>query len=285
MMCMTPISVPVRSDMRNASKIRNVVPCGTCPICLSNRRQEWVIRLKEEFRKYYSAYFVTLTYADENCPINYDSDGVCVPSLRKDDLQKFIKRLRKSFKKPLRYYAVGEYGSKTYRPHYHLILFNCSGADNFVAHIVRCWTVDKRPIGHIAVYPCTDRTIGYICKYHVLKGSTPQGADRSFALMSKGIGSPYIERMSRYHKGNLDGAFYSDFEVKMNLPRYYKNKLYSRGELATIAEKSLLTDKGLNLMSQWLSKHPNSSYFKDIQQRYETLKSNYRNKSKFNEKL
>lgn len=64
--------------------------------------------------------FITLTYAPEFLPPN--------SSLNPYDLQLFLKRVRERIK-PLRfrYYAVGEYGEQTLRPHYHLNLFGLSG--------------------------------------------------------------------------------------------------------------------------------------------------------------
>ena len=45
-------------------------------------------------------------------------------TLRKRDYQLFMKRLRKAFPNDkIRFYAAGEYGPKTLRPHYHAILF------------------------------------------------------------------------------------------------------------------------------------------------------------------
>lgn len=59
---------------------------------------------------------VTLTYDDEHLPENH--------MLSKPDLQKFFKRLRnRRAVKSIRYLAAGEYGGKTSRPHYHVVLF------------------------------------------------------------------------------------------------------------------------------------------------------------------
>lgn len=59
--------------------------------------------------------FVTLTYSDENNPVTL------VPK----HLQDFLKRLRKKLEpSKIRFYAVGEYGDQTERPHYHLAIFN-----------------------------------------------------------------------------------------------------------------------------------------------------------------
>jgi len=70
-----------------------------------------------------SASFVTLTYSDENLPFSEDM----YPILCKRDVQLWLKRLRKRFaNKEIRYYLAGEYGPKTRRPHYHVILFGLS---------------------------------------------------------------------------------------------------------------------------------------------------------------
>lgn len=64
--------------------------------------------------------FITLTYADEHLPGDF--------SLDKSHLTKFFKRLRKNIG-PFRYYACGEYGDLTQRPHYHACLFGMDFSD------------------------------------------------------------------------------------------------------------------------------------------------------------
>ena len=61
-------------------------PCGQCIACRLRKRQEWTFRILLEMRSYQYSYFVTLTYNDEVIP----EKG----SLRKKDLQLFLKRLR-----------------------------------------------------------------------------------------------------------------------------------------------------------------------------------------------
>lgn len=60
--------------------------------------------------------FATLSYDDEHLPQDL--------SVSKREVQLFMKRLRKNNDRDIRYFAVGEYGSQTMRPHYHLVLFN-----------------------------------------------------------------------------------------------------------------------------------------------------------------
>lgn len=97
------------------------LPCGNCISCLTNRREQWAIRLIEEAKTVDFKYFLTLTYDDEN--LCYGSGEN--PTLVKMDLQYYLKRLRKLCPvESIRFYAVGEYGTKTLRAHYHLLIFS-----------------------------------------------------------------------------------------------------------------------------------------------------------------
>lgn len=65
--------------------------------------------------------FVTLTYSEENLPY---VDTSSLATLRPKDLQDWLKRFRKAIQPAkIRYYAVGEYGDRSERPHYHAALF------------------------------------------------------------------------------------------------------------------------------------------------------------------
>lgn len=72
----------------------------------------------------YSA-FLTLTYRDEDLPISKQSG---LPTLSPRDLQLWLKKLRKALSPvKVRFFAVGEYGTETQRPHYHVMLFGMKG--------------------------------------------------------------------------------------------------------------------------------------------------------------
>jgi len=62
-----------------------------------------------------SSAFLTLTYSDYFLP----SGETLIPK----HLTDYLKRLRKSYPEKIRYFAVGEYGEISQRPHYHLCLF------------------------------------------------------------------------------------------------------------------------------------------------------------------
>ena len=106
-----------------------LIPCGSCIGCRLEYSRQWANRCMLELQDHDSAYFVTLTYNDEHVPINYYADpetGEAFPSqtLCKRDLQLFLKRVRRRFSDDkIRFFACGEYGPSTMRPHYHMILF------------------------------------------------------------------------------------------------------------------------------------------------------------------
>lgn len=96
-------------------------PCGQCMPCRFNRRRLWTHRIMLEAVQHTDNAFVTLTYSEENLPSVATSS---LPTLQPKDLQDWLKRLRKAIQPAkIRYYAVGEYGDKSQRPHYHLALF------------------------------------------------------------------------------------------------------------------------------------------------------------------
>jgi len=95
------------------------LPCGSCILCRQEQARQWAVRITHEAQLWEENSFLTLTYADANLP-QYNS-------LNYEHLQMFWDRLRahnrrKGEKSP-RYYAVGEYGDKTMRPHYHACIF------------------------------------------------------------------------------------------------------------------------------------------------------------------
>lgn len=225
------------------------VPCGSCGACRANRRVEWSFRLKEELKQSTSAYFITLTYDEDSLPIS--SSGY--PTLIKPDLQKFLKRFRKQQTKytdaKIRYYAVGEYGTTTHRPHYHVISFNAHRAT--MDELSNIWK-----LGYITISPLNDARIHYTTKYHVnyekekrirvdketgeilSRTHNDKNQQREFALMSRkpGIGHTYVERAKKWHQENQN-LYVLNNGYKQNLPRYYKQKIFEEEQLKIIQEK------------------------------------------------
>lgn len=97
------------------------VPCGCCRECLDNISRSWAFRILQEASLYDNNYFVTFTYNDENLPQDYMLDESFFQDFNKA-LKTNLTRL--GLDSTFRFYGVGEYGSKSARPHYHCIYFN-----------------------------------------------------------------------------------------------------------------------------------------------------------------
>lgn len=200
-------------------KTGDVVPCGKCPACKANERQEWVFRLKQEAKICPYSLFVTLTYDDEHVP-----EGL---NVNKRDIQLFLKRLRKNFSAgELRYYIVSEYGDHTFRPHYHGLFFFQHPPQNeriLYDTISNAWQNGFCKYGRVEL-----ASIVYCTKYCLKKTSTPPGRVPVFRLMSKmkgGLGSFYVENMGSFHVDT--GQYVSVFDngQRTRMPRYYKDLL------------------------------------------------------------
>lgn len=134
-----PSCVSDRSSLAE-KVVRNYIeiPCGKCVGCRLAYSRAWADRCLLELKDHNSSYFVTLTYDDDHVPISYYGDpdsGEAIPTMTlcKRDLQLFHKRLRKalfgSSEGNIRYFACGEYGDQTLRPHYHDIIFGLELSD------------------------------------------------------------------------------------------------------------------------------------------------------------
>lgn len=252
MECPTPIMVYGKHKILGQRE-QIPVPCGKCLICLEKRRLQWTIRLKEELRASGSASFITLTYADEYLPKYYpdDSDN-WIASLSKRDIQLFLKQIRNyhtrvvvpvhsvlkvsllSEKGPnlasstIRYFCAGEYGSQTFRPHYHILLFNAEKI--LVDNIHEIWHR-----GNVKTLPVHAGSLHYVTKY--LINPTPDkfveypGLQKPFLLMSRrpGIGFQYLSRVGDYHE-KTEHEYYVMEGSKSALPRYYADKVWNSEE-------------------------------------------------------
>lgn len=237
--CLTPFIVKDK-------EMQQPVPCGKCPNCAARRISSWSLRLMQESKRSTSAYFITLTYDNQHVPISKNN----FMELRKTDVQKFLKRLRKHQWKngnneSLKYYLCGEYGDKYKRPHYHVIMFNLDlqillgqkvyhqvmlgnipldGKYNFI--------IDQWTMGHVTIGQVTEASVGYTLIY-INKPWRPmhRNDDRQpvFSLMSKKLGLNYLSpEMIKWYKADLKNRMYCNIEdgKKIAMPRYYKDKLY-----------------------------------------------------------
>ena len=245
------------------------VPCGKCAACLSSRRESWTIRLLEEAKVFLFNYFLTLTYSDENLP----KSGVS-----KRDFQLFMKRFRKRVASYLRFYVVGEYGTHTFRPHYHLLLFSPEEIDIDIVE-------EEWGKGHVWPGKVEVRSVSYVAKYHVNRTDSPSGLSPPFCLMSKGIGRDYVSRMQEYHSESLMRNYYQLWEFRKPLPRYYRDKLYSREEREEMAQRALnsAVTREVESDDEFVRNHPDVNLYEDLQARKEAYAARFFSKNKFND--
>lgn len=216
------------------------VPCGKCCVCLKRRSNGWAFRLNQQDKLAQSAYFITLTYSAKHVPITKNGRLTLV----KKDVQDFLKRLRinqqrnskAGYTQPIKYYACGEYGPNgTRRPHYHIILFNAD-----IQLIQKSWSKGKVHFGDV-----TKASVCYTLKYmhksvKKEKVQNPQD-DRAieFQLSSQHLGKNYLTpEIIAWHKADLENRMYLPLpgNRKIGMPRYYKDKIYTKEEKARIVK-------------------------------------------------
>lgn len=263
------------------------LPCGRCPMCLKRRASGWSFRLVKEGERALSSFFITLTYNTQHVPITQKG----FMSLSKRDLQLFIKRLRKNETTtdqkqfPIKYYAVGEYGGKTNRPHYHLILFNAS-----ISSIQKSWVSrDGVSIGEIHYGTVSEASIGYALKYMHKKNKGERGSwydgERQFALMSKRLGSNYLSTaVKKWHTNDLDKRFYIPLKdgKKIAMPRYFKDKIYNSEQLGHL--KGVMEKLSQEKIKELEKEYGDNLYYELSQQHIHAFKQLHKNATK-NDKL
>lgn len=204
MPCYFPLRLP---------HLEHSVPCGRCIGCRLEHSRQWAVRIMNEASLHSDNCFLTFTYREECLPVSLGGAGN--PTLWPWDLQKFWKRLRKHVGKSgpiIKYFACGEYGTKTFRPHYHACLFNYDFVDK------KPWkktgenilysseTLDKIwGLGECKIGSLTFDSAAYVARYVVEKLNGPaasyydeQSIEPEFVRMSRrpGIGALFYDKFS-----------------------------------------------------------------------------------------
>lgn len=205
-------------------------PCGKCPACLLNRQRQFAFRLEEERKGSDFYIWLTLTYADEYLPLSPVNKQPCVS---KSDCRTFFEALRKKYPQvKVKHFLVSEYGPKTYRPHYHALLFaTTDNKDTKYLYNLKKQMSDwieqkgwKRGFtyiknAHVNVYSYVTK---YCCKPELI-GFHPEVPP--FTLISPGIGISFLERQEADKMIITDNYSTLYRGKKMELPRYFKQKI------------------------------------------------------------
>ncbi len=245
------------------------VPCGRCAGCRMDYSREWADRcclevLSGDLKR---SFFLTLTYDDEHLP----DDG----TIFYHDVQLFFKRLRRRVG-TFRYFGASEYGDTTFRPHYHIILFdidlldlkyfNTKGGEPYFTSetISRAWGK-----GNHLLTSFNFSTASYVARY-VFKKQKGEGSSiysdlgieppGSFMSLKPGIGAPYFDE----HCAEImdTGRILLPFPIAKKPrfiapPKYFQKLIADRYPERWEAIKNQIIQKS-NILQD--SKYHNSSY-------------------------
>lgn len=205
MLCLNPINTTV-----------GMVPCRQCQNCRINLQRTWACRIQLESLWYASSSFVTLTYDPEYLPSTLDG----LPTLSPRDLMLFLKRFR-NLSGSFRYFACGEYGTQTERPHYHLVIFGISPMSE--NQISTAWSdpETKTPMGYTSIYDLNEARSAYVAQYTTKKMTSLtsrnlNGRWPEFSRMSRGrkpgdgIGGPIVPWLADQHMTRLGASALAD---------------------------------------------------------------------------
>ena len=224
------------------------IPCGKCLACRINKANDWATRCYIEAKQWKNNCFVTLSYNDKHLPY--------FKSLNRRDLQLFFKKLRKHHKGieprmyqgkieyPIRYFACGEYGDKTLRPHYHIGIFNWIPDDlklfkfnKIKQPLYRSNTVEKLwGKGFIIIGALTLESSAYIARYTQKKIYNKHteiirslGRDQEYVVTSRrggiGLNILYDEDEFKKMRNNFGILIKQNGELKIkNIPETIRRK-------------------------------------------------------------
>jgi hypothetical protein len=201
------------------------VPCGRCMGCRIARTREWTVRLLHELPYHECATFLTLTYDEEHIPVMEktinDVPIVVNNTLKKKDLINFFRRLKNEPQRKFKYFACGEYGDITQRPHYHAIVYGLHPEEKEL--VLENWKYGLVDLGIVNA-----KTARYTAKYiqKKLNGEMAEeeyGArEHPFQIQSNGIGKQYAldneKKLKEHGYCILSGA-------KVGIPKYYQKIL------------------------------------------------------------
>jgi hypothetical protein len=230
------------------------IGCGQCMECRKQKARAWQVRLHEEIRTTkLNKYFTTFSFSDESLnkleskvhkkhkkainkhnkdrphdKIKYKKlEGYTLDNaIAKLAVRYYLENWRKEFKKSVRHWFVTELGQKnTERIHIHGIMLTEHDEET----IKRKWPYGTTYIGDYV----NEKTINYIVKY-IYKVEEKHKYFRPIILTSPGIGKGYMDRKdhinNKYKGKNTNTLYKTRSGIKLPLPIYYRNKIYSEEE-------------------------------------------------------
>jgi hypothetical protein len=246
------------------------IPCRKCEQCRAIHAQEWGARAWLETIHNKKGIFLTLSYNDKNLPRTKSG----IPTLKKEDVTKFKKRLRKKYGE-LRTFECGEYGERKGRPHYHMIIWNIDIADRRIVKeneigdtlytsetLTKIWNKGIIIFGNIT-YESAAYTARYTSKKFNTKWDRNPEQENTYINMSRrpGLGQKEWEKNQKKYK-ELNAIYIPTRKgAKITrLPRYYTKKWEAELRNKEVEERK-------NMLTQEIKEA--NKYYKKLQE--ETL--------------
>lgn len=244
--------------------------CGKCFECMKQKGRAWQVRLSEEIRNDSNATFVTLTISNESWvelrkKYSYSSDEDYIKKM----VRLFLERIRKETKKSIKHWLTTERGEKnTERYHLHGLIWG----DKDGTLTTRHWQYGFVYIGEYV----NERTCNYVTKY-ITKRDEKHKDFIPTILCSAGIGANYLNRadseLNRYRESKTNETYRLRNGMKLNLPIYYRNKLYTDEEREQLFLEKIKKGK-VWIMGQECDIRDEATYFamlRDAQKRARQL--------------
>ena len=221
--------IPAVSDTR---VLAIPVGCGNCMECRKQKARDWQVRMHEEIKHTKNGHMVTLTFNEkeliklQNKKEHKELKGYTLENATATmAVRRFLERWRAKNKKSVRHWLITELGHEgTERIHLHGIIFTDKPEE-----IEKRWKYGHVWIGQYV----NEKTINYIIKY-VNKVDTDHPNYKSKILSSKGIGNQYTKseqaKNNKYRKGKTIETYKTRQGLKLALPIYYRNKIYTDRE-------------------------------------------------------
>ena len=189
--------------------------------------------------------YLTLTYHPDHLPPGQTLDH--------NHFQKFIRALRKSTGKKIRFYMCGEYGEKKGRPHYHALLFGYKFPDTYLWRssrgnqiyrsptLEKVWTLGNSEIGEV-----TFKSAAYVARY-IMKKQYGDQAKEQLTHVDLDTGEILEPRKPEYTRMSLKpGIGFTWYQ------KYYKD-VFPNDTIVLTGGKEMPTPK---YYRDLLKKHP-----------------------------
>lgn len=262
------------SKNNNAYKNVDFYKCRKCETCKIFKRYDWLKRIDIEREKWKYLFFITLTFDNEHINKN---------EFVSRELSSWFKKQKKAenLPKDLAYIAAAEFGEKTFRKHYHILLmsnefifydlepFKNSARNNIIytsSFLNAIW--EKGSINSVQIVESN------ACFKYMLKYTTKLKNKGEKLILSRGFGKPWNFQLKNLTPENLPTSLSKAAKQKI---RYWEQKL-KKGECTKQKFNSIFLDYYSNLIIN-LQKEKNkinkNKFWSELIYKQGEIKANY----------